>query len=80
MAAETSERPVTLCAAFVSIVVIAIAKFLAALIARSSAMLAEVIHSFVDVGNKILLLFGINRSKRLADEQHPFGYGKETYF
>ncbi len=80
MASQTSERPVTLYWAFVANVVIAIAKLVAALVTRSSAMLAEAIHSFVDAGNEILLLFGIHRSKRPADKQHPFGYGKEIYF
>ncbi len=43
-------------------------------------MAAEAIHSFVDTANEGILLFGIRRSRREPNEQHPFGYGRELYF
>jgi divalent metal cation (Fe/Co/Zn/Cd) transporter len=59
---------------------IALAKFAAAAISGSTAMLTEAIHSLVDTGDQILLLVGQARSEKPADATHPLGHGMEAYF
>lgn len=59
---------------------IAVTKFVAFLLTRSSSMLAEAVHSVADSGNQLLLLLGGNRARRAPDETHPFGYGRSRYF
>lgn len=76
--AQGSTRAVV--AALFANMVIAVAKFVAAGVTGSSAMLSEGIHSVADSGNQALLLFGNRRSQRGPDATHPFGYAPEMYF
>ena len=73
------ESPKAIVAALSANVGIAILKFLAFLLTRSSSMLAESIHSLADSGNQALLLLGRKRSQRAPDALHPFGYGRDRY-
>jgi len=59
---------------------VAVAKFVAAALSGSTAMLTEAIHSLVDASNQVVLLVGQERSEKAADASHPLGYGMEAYF
>jgi len=78
MSSEESAKTVAF--AIAANVAIAVLKFIAAAVTGSSAMLAEGIHSLVDTADGVLLFVGLRRGRLPADEEHPFGHGKEVYF
>ena len=77
---STNASTKVIIAALLGNAAISVTKFFAAFTTGSSAMLSEGIHSLVDTGNQILLLHGMKQAKRPADDEFPFGHGKEIYF
>ncbi|MFK4567059.1 cation diffusion facilitator family transporter [Enterococcus sp. UD-01] len=67
-------------AALAANILVAISKFVGYAFSGSAAMLNESIHSVVDCGNQILLLFGDKRANRGQSELHQFGEGRAKYF
>jgi cation diffusion facilitator family transporter len=70
----------TILASVAGTTALTITKLVAAGFSGSAAMLAEGIHSLVDMGNSVLVYVGLRRSAKPSDEMHPFGYGRELYF
>ena len=58
---------------------IAAAKLVAGLASGSAAMLSESAHSLADTVTEVFLFVALRRGGRPPDEEHPFGYGKESY-
>ncbi|HWC22444.1 MAG TPA: cation diffusion facilitator family transporter [Flexivirga sp.] len=73
------ESTLTVVIALVANTLVAIAKTIAAIITASASLVAEAAHSWADAGNEIFLLLADKRSRKVADPQHPLGYGREAY-
>ncbi len=78
MAHESSK--LVIYAALAGNALIAVTKFAAAGYTGSAAMLSEAVHSTVDTGNELLLLWGLHRAARPPSRAHPFGHGLQLYF
>lgn len=59
--------------------VIMIAKFIGFFFTGSGSMFAEAVHTAADVANQALLLLGIVRSGKEANEKYQYGYGQERF-
>lgn len=66
-------------AAFLANTGIALTKFIAWFFSGSASMLAEAVHSVADAGNQLLLILGGRQARKKADQEHPFGYGRERF-
>jgi len=76
----TTETTRVVNAALIGNLLVAVTKVAAALVTGSSAMRSEAVHSAVDTGNELLLLYGLRKAARPPDADHPFGHGREIYF
>jgi cation diffusion facilitator family transporter len=74
-----NESVMTVVVAGLANLFIAAAKLVAGLISGSAAMLSESAHSLADTVTEVLLYVALRRGRKPADEQHPFGYGKEAF-
>jgi cation diffusion facilitator family transporter len=61
-------------------VFIALMKFSAAYISSSSSMASEGVHSLIDASTGLILLYGLQISRRAPTIDHQLGYGREVYF
>lgn len=59
--------------------VICLTKFSCWLWTGSASMFSETLHSFADMGNQLLLLWGVYKSMKTPDEAHPYGFGNMRY-
>lgn len=64
---------------FITNFFLSIIKVVVGFIFRSSALIADGIHSFSDLITDIVSIIGIFLSGKPADEEHPFGHGKLEY-
>lgn len=84
ISAQPNSRPkisglLPVIAAFTGNAVVCIAKFFGFAVTGSGAMFSEAIHSLADTANQSLLIIGVSKSVKKADEEYPYGYGKERF-
>jgi len=72
---EKKIRSITLWGALLNIVLL-IVKIVSGLLIRSSALIADGVHSLTDLATDLLILIGARLSSRPADETHPYGHRK----
>lgn len=64
---------------FIGNLFLSIIKVLIGFIGKSSALIADGVHSFSDLATDSVALFGNYYSNKPADEEHPFGHGRFEY-
>ena len=55
-------------------VLLSIIKLLAGVLARSSAMVSDAIHSASDVVSTVIVMIGVKASEKASDREHPYGH------
>ena len=72
-----NERKIANKVSFITIlgnVLLALFKLMAGIIANSSAMLSDTIHSASDIFSTIVVIIGIKMASKKADKEHPYGH------
>lgn len=57
-------------------ILLVIIKLFAGIVAHSSAMLSDAIHSLSDVVSTVVVIFGVKIANKKADPSHPYGHEK----
>ena len=70
-----SGRKATFIGFFVNLFLIAF-KFLAGFFGHSQALIADAVHSVSDLFTDVVVLVGLNVSRKAPDEGHPFGHAR----
>ncbi|MEI7452291.1 MAG: cation diffusion facilitator family transporter [Candidatus Falkowbacteria bacterium] len=65
--------------AFLGNLFICCIKFFGFFISGSSALFSEAVHSLADTSNQFLLVIGIRKSVKQADDKYNYGYGRERF-
>jgi cation diffusion facilitator family transporter len=68
-------RSITLWGIFLNVFLIAL-KLVSGIFIRSSALIADGVHSISDLATDFVVLIGARLSSRPADKTHPYGHGK----
>lgn len=55
-------------------VVLSALKLLAGIVAKSSAMISDAVHSASDVFSTVVVIIGVKLSSRESDKSHPYGH------
>ncbi len=61
---------------FIVNLLLSILKMVAGLVGRSSAMVADSVHSLSDLATDVVVLFGIKAAAKPEDKGHSYGHGK----
>ena len=64
---------------FIANLFLSIIKVVIGIFGKSSALVADGVHSFSDLSTDLVSLFGNHYSLKPADKEHPFGHGKIEY-
>ena len=68
-------RSITLWGVLLNVFLMAL-KVVSGVLIRSSALIADGVHSLSDLATDFVVLIGIRLSSRPADKDHPYGHGK----